>query len=105
MKRIIHYVTAATALGAALTMAPAYSALQPQGAADEVVKITPDTKSLGVYRNDTVRFVDQQSGRSFVERFGGNTSHINLNRLAPAGALGDQHVTVYVWDRTGEANG
>ena len=97
--RIIHYVTAATALGVALTMSPAaYSA-------DETVKITPATRSVGVYRGDTVKFVDQQTGHTFSERFDSEMRPVDLNKVAPAGALGDQHVTVYVWDQTGEANG
>jgi hypothetical protein len=99
MTRIIHYVTAATALGVALTMSPAaYSA-------DETVKIAPATHSVGVYRGDTVKFVDQQTGQNFTERFDSEIRPVDLNTVAPAGALGDQHVTVYVWDQVGEANG
>jgi hypothetical protein len=98
MKSIIRIGTAAAALAAALTMAPAaYSA-------DEVVKITPDTKTVGVYRGETVMFNDQQTGQSFTEQFD-STTPVDLNQVAPAGALGGQHVEVYVWDQVGEANG
>jgi hypothetical protein len=98
MKSIIRIGTAAAALAVAMTLAPAaYSA-------DETVRITPATKSVGVYRGDNVKFVDVQTGRSFTERFDAATQ-TNLNQIAPAGALGDQHVNVYVWDQVGEANG
>ncbi|MDB5808425.1 MAG: Heavy-metal resistance protein CzcE [Betaproteobacteria bacterium] len=98
MKSIIRIGTAAAALAVAMTLAPAaYSA-------DETVKITPATHSVGVYRGDTVKFTDVQTGQSFNARFDSATP-TDLNQIAPAGALGDQHVTVYVWDQVGEANG
>jgi hypothetical protein len=100
MKSIIRYGTAAAAFAAALTMAPmAYSA------DNEVVKIAPETQSVGVYRGDTVKFVDQNTGQSFTRTFRYAHSGADLNQFAPAGALGSQHVTVYVWDQNGEANG
>jgi hypothetical protein len=30
---------------------------------------------------------------------------VDLNQVAPAGALGTQHVTAYVWDELGDAAG
>jgi hypothetical protein len=99
MKSIIRYGTAAAALAAALTLAPAaYSA-------DETVKITPDTKTVGVYKGETVKFTDVQTGQNFTERFDTYKPTVDLNQIAPAGALGDQHVKVYVWDQVGDANG
>jgi hypothetical protein len=99
MKSIIRLGTAAAALAVAMTLAPAaYSA-------DETVKITPATHSVGVYRGDTVKFTDQQTGQSFTERFDTYMPTVDLNQIAPASALGGQHVTVYVWDQVGEANG
>ena len=100
MKSFIRYGTAAAALAAALTMAPmAYSA------DNEVVKITPDTKSVGVIRGDTVKFVDSQTGQSFTKTFEYAHPGTDLSQFAPAGALGGQQVKVYVWDEKGEANG
>ena len=99
MKSIIRYGTAAAALAAALTMAPAaYSA-------DEVVKITPDTHTVGVYKGQTVKFIDEQTGQSFEQKFDTYQPTVDLNKVAPAGALGTQHVTAYVWDETGDAAG
>jgi hypothetical protein len=99
MKGIIRIGTAAAGLAIAMTLAPAaYSA-------DETVNITPATRSVGVYRGDTVKFVDQQTGQNFTERFDSEMRPVDLTKVAPAGALGDQRVTVYVWDQTGEANG
>jgi hypothetical protein len=95
MKSFIRYGTVAAALAAALTMAPAaYSA-------DEVYKITPDTKTVGVHVGDTVKFIDQQTGQSFTERFDTDSQPFDLNQIAPAGALGGQQVKVYVWGADG----
>jgi hypothetical protein len=100
MKSFIRYGTAAAALAAALTMAPAaYSA------DNEMVKITPDTKTVGVMRGDDVTFVDAQTGKSFTKTFEYAHPGTDLSQFAPAGALGGQQVKVYVWDEQGEANG
>ena len=99
MKSIIRYGTAAAALAAALTLAPAAYA------ADEVITITPNTKSVGVRAGDTVQFNDQQTGQSFTEHFGTEVLPVDLNQIAPAGALGDQHVKVYVWGQDGVIDG
>jgi hypothetical protein len=99
MKSIIRIGTAAAALAAALTMAPAaYSA-------DEVVKITPDTKTVGVYKGETVKFIDAQTGKNFDYTFDTYMPTVDLNQVAPDGALGSQHVTAYVWDEVGDAAG
>jgi hypothetical protein len=101
MKSIIRYGTAAAALAAALTltMAPAAQA------ADGVYKITPETKTVGVHVGDTIKFVDQQTGQSFTEHFDTESQPFDLNQIAPAGALGGQHVTVYVWGENGAIDG
>ena len=33
---------------------------------DRVITISPNTRSIGVLRNQTVKFVDAASGRSFI---------------------------------------
>src|SRR5205085_2410933 len=37
--------------------------------ADRVIMLTPETQSVGVYRNQTVKFIDAASGRSATWRF------------------------------------
>jgi hypothetical protein len=99
MKSFIRYGTVAAALAAALTMAPAaYSA-------DEVIKIAPNTRSVGVRAGETVEFIDQQTGQSFTEHFDQERLPVDLNEIAPAGALGGQHVKVYVWGQEGVIDG
>ncbi|MDB5808429.1 MAG: hypothetical protein JWN94_551 [Betaproteobacteria bacterium] len=64
-----------------------------------IIKIKPDTRSIGVYRLETVKFVDEQTGKSFTWKF--DTLHAGnfpLRDIAPAGTLGDQAVQAYVWD-------
>ena len=64
-----------------------------------VIKITPGTLSVSVYRMETVKFIDQQTGKSFVWRFNTpRTENFPLGAIAPAGFLGGQAVTAYVWD-------
>ena len=99
MKSIIRYGTAAAALAAALTLAPAAYA------ADEVITITPSTKAVGVRAGETVQFIDQETGQSFTEHFDTELLPVDLNQIAPAGALGGQHVKVYVWGQEGVVDG
>jgi hypothetical protein len=64
-----------------------------------VIKITSETASVSVYRMETVKFVDGQTGKSFVWRFDTpHTENFPLGEIAPAGFLGGQAVTAYVWD-------
>src|ERR1043165_4665285 len=103
MKRMIQVVTAVSLAGAALAASAAYNPPDASRAVDEVITITPGTNAVGVYRDDVVRFVVRRTGSSFVETFDANSTPLDLSRIAPDGALDGQHVTVYVWDRTGEA--
>jgi hypothetical protein len=110
MKSFIRNGSKAAVIAAALTIASSAFAApfwQDPGTAsdgtfaDEVVKIVPDTKTVGVYRNETVRFIDAATGQSFAWRFDTTEDVVNLDQVAPAGALGGQHVAAYVWDRDG----
>ena len=65
---------------------------------EHMVVITPATMSVSVYRGETVKFVDEQSGQSFSWHFDTAMSEVDLNQVAPAGALGGQHITAYVLD-------
>ena|SRR6185436_2660127 len=78
--------------------------LNAEGAfVDRVITLTPDTRSVGVYRNQTVKFVDAASGRSFIWRFDTLNTAFDLEQIAPDVA-GASHVKTYVWD-TGRQSG
>ncbi len=63
---------------------------------DKVITITPNTRSVRVDQNDTVRFEVPATGESFVRNFDTSSWKIlDLNQLAPR-AMGNQHVRVYV---------
>ena len=105
MKKFIRYTTTAAGLAAALTIAStAYAAPDRGGDAvdgrfvDQTIKITPATKAVGVYRDETVRFVDTSTGQSASWYFDTALSVVSLN-------LGGHPIKAYVWDQTGEANG
>ena len=68
--------------------------------ADRVITLTPQTQSVGVYRNQTVKFVDAASGRSATWRFDTVTTAFDLEQIIP----GAGHVKTYVWD-TGRQSG
>ena len=69
------------------------------GSFTRIVRITPETKSVGVYRLEKIKFVDEQTGKSFVWNF--NTIHAGnfpLADIAPGDVLAGQAVQAYVWD-------
>jgi hypothetical protein len=69
------------------------------GSYTRIVKITPHTKSIGIYRLEKIKFVDEQTGKSFVWNF--NTIHAGnfpLADIAPPDVLAGQAVQAYVWD-------
>ena len=79
--------------------------LNAEGAfVDRVIMLTPETQSVGVYRNQTVKFVDAASGRSFVWRFDTLNTAFDLDQIAPGGVAGTGHIKTYVWD-TGRQSG
>ena len=105
MKSIIRKGTTAVGLAAALAIAStAYAAPDRGGDAvdgsfvDQTVKITPATKSVGVFRDETVRFVDTSTGESTSWYFDTALPVVSLN-------IGGHPIKAYVWDQTGEANG
>ena len=67
-------------------------------ASDQVIVISPDTTSVSVYRGETIKFVNEQSGQSFSLRFDTAMATVDLNQVAPGGMLGGQHVIAYVLD-------
>jgi len=105
MKSFIRNGTTAVGLAAALAIASsAYAAGDTGGDAvdgsftDQTIKITPATRSVGVYRDETVRFVDTSTGESTSWYFDTALPVVSLN-------IGGHPIKAYVWDQTGEANG
>ena len=105
MKSFIRNGTTAVGLAAALAIASsAYAARDTGGEAvdgsftDQTIKITPATGSVGVYRDETVRFVDTSTGESTSWYFDTALPVVSLN-------IGGHPIKAYVWDQTGEANG
>jgi len=110
MKSFVRNSVAVAGLIAALSGAAAHALPesfhdfgQPaaDGAFQRVIKITPETKSIGVYSMEIVKFADEQTGKSFVWNFNNfHEENYPLADIAPAGTLGGQAVQVYVWDNT-----
>jgi Heavy-metal resistance protein CzcE len=67
--------------------------LVPQSAATRTIQIEAKTKYVNVTEHEAVRF--QANGHVFAIRFFGQSPVLDLNQLAPAGAL-DHKVRVYV---------
>jgi hypothetical protein len=68
------------------------------GFSGEVVVLGPATTSISVYRGETVRIIDEQTGHSFLWRFDSDEKAVDLNQVAPVGVMGGQHVIAYVLD-------
>lgn len=62
----------------------------------EVIVLGQANTSISVYRGETVKFIDEQTGHSFTWRFDTPDDIVDLNQIAPAGALGGKHVTAHV---------
>src|SRR5450755_3437121 len=105
MKHLVRNCLVIAGLIAALSGVAAHAwELSPQGfgqpadniSFQRVIKITPETASVSVYRMETVKFVEVQTGKSFVWRFDTpHTENFPLGEIAPAGFLGGQAVTAY----------
>ena len=93
-----------TAIGLATVLALASAATTGEAAdvalIDHVaVVITRYTESVSVYRGETVHFIDEQTGQSFIWRVDTAMSAVDLEQLAPGNVLGGRHVTAYVFDQ------
>ena len=63
----------------------------------KVITIGPNTKWVNVKQGDNVKFVDQQSGQSFVWSFQMHgAQHFDLSAVAPADMLTGQRIEAYV---------
>jgi hypothetical protein len=93
---------ASTAFAIALPSSLDFGASANEVSVDRVITITPETKSVGIVRNQTVKFVDSSTGQSFTWRFDTRNSGFDLNQIAPAGFSGAARVKAYVWGGSGQ---
>ncbi len=107
MKRIFYSGTAIVGLVAALTFASGASAAQystdqnlgSQGhdnVFERVITISPNTKWVNVNREESVKFIDASTGKSFVWRFDTPEMRFDLSKVAPAGILSGRRVDAYI---------
>ena len=73
-----------------------FGSLGQDGNFDRVITIAPDARWVNVIRDETIKFVDAASGKSFVWRFDTIVGVFDLSRVAPTGFLGERHVDAYV---------
>src|SRR3954467_14348427 len=64
--------------------------------AERVIKIAPDAKWVNVTEGETVKFIDEASGKSFAWRFDTIVAVFDLSRVAPAGVLAGHRVDAYI---------
>ena len=107
MKRLFHSGTAIVGLVAALTfasgaLATGYSLDQDLGSLDHdnvfqrVITISPTAKWVNVNRDETIKFIDASSGKSFVWYFNTPADRFDLSKVAPAGILSGRQIVAYV---------
>jgi hypothetical protein len=94
------FALASTAFAIALPSTQDFGQTAEGAYVDRVIVLNPATQSVGVYRNQTVKFVDAASGRSFTWRFDTLNTAFDLDQIAP----GAGHIKTYVWD-TGRQSG
>ena len=64
--------------------------------AERVIKIAPDAKWVNVTEGETIKFIDEASGKSFAWKFDTIVAVFELNRVVPAGMLEGHPVKAYV---------
>src|SRR5258706_15932067 len=102
MKQGTKHVVAVTSLLWGLTMASAgnvalavpidqdFGSASEEKNAERVIKIAPDAKWVNVTEGETIKFIDEASGKSFAWKFDTIVAVFDLNRVVPAGkAEGD----------------
>ena len=111
MKSIISKGIVAAGLAASLAVASsAYAMLGDNGIhpygesaagvqAERVITIAPDTKGARVMQDEIVKFVDTESGQSFVWGFDTpGWTNFELSKVAPPGFLAGHDLRVYVYE-------
>ncbi len=107
MKRLFRSVTAVVGFVAALTFASGawaagYSADQDLGSLghenvyERVITISPNARWVNVNRDETIKFIDAWSGKSFVWYFKTPAMRFDLSKVAPAGILSGRRVDAYI---------
>jgi len=103
MSKVVRHLVAAT--GFAVLSLPTFGAAADQGSGgnasvyDRTIVIRPQTKTINVVQDETIKVVSEKTGQSFVWKFNtGGFEDVKLNSVAPPGVL-DQEVTAYVCDR------
>ena len=103
MSKVVRNLMAAA--GFAVLSLPAFGDDANQGSPvngsvyDRTIVIRPQTRTINVVQDETIRVVSEKTGKSFVWKFNtGGFEDVKLNSVAPPGVL-DQEVTAYVGDR------
>ena len=63
---------------------------------DRVITISADAKWVNVTRDETVKFIDASSGKSFVWRFNTPAWMFDLSKVAPSGILSGRRIDAYI---------
>jgi hypothetical protein len=107
MKRLFHSATASVGLLVALmfgsgTSAAGYAADQDFGSPghdnvyERVITISPNARWVNVNRDETIKFIDASSGKSFVWHFKTPADRFDLSKVAPAGILSGRQIDAYI---------
>ena len=109
MKRVFHSNAAIVGLVTALTFASGawaagYSLDQDLGSPgndnvyERVITVYPNAKWVNVNRDETIKFIDASSGKSFVWQFNTRAARFDLSEVAPSGVLSGRRIDAYVAD-------
>jgi Heavy-metal resistance protein CzcE len=69
---------------------------------DRMITISANAKSVNVNRDESIKFVDAASGKSFVWRFNTLSSRLDLNKVAPD-VLAGRSINVYIGESARES--
>ena len=105
MKRLFRIVTimavcTAVMLAAGTAAAQSSSKDAPGAPGQEnvytrVITVRPDTKYLNVFGDEIIKFVESESGKSFVWNFNVLVDRISISKIAPAGMFSDSNIVIY----------
>src|SRR5258706_141347 len=107
MKRLLDSGTGIVGLVAVLTLASGasaagYSLDQDVGSPgqenvfERVITISPNARWVNVNRDETIKFIDASSGKSFVWNFQTLADRVDLSKVAPAGILSGRRIDAYI---------
>ena len=115
MKRLFRSARAVVGIVAALTLASGASAVGysldqdlgspgPDHVFNRVITISPNTKWVNVNRDESIKFIDASSGKSFVWQFKTPATKFDLSRVAPPGIWSGRRIDAYVGIGLGHEN-